>query len=154
MLDAPRIIESAAQLTAAIRLTIPRTEIQHVMGPGLAELRAAVTAQGLAPTGPWLTHHFRMDPAIFDFEIALPVSTPVAAAGRMRTGHLPATTVARAVLHGDYAGLPAAWGELDAWIAAHGYTPGAELWERYVVGPESHSNPADWRTELNRPVTR
>jgi effector-binding domain-containing protein len=84
----------------------------------------------------------------------LPVSTPVAAAGRVRTGHLPATTVARAILHGNYAGLSAAWGELDAWIAAHGYAPGPELWERYVVGPESSSNPADWRTELNRPVTR
>lgn len=154
MLETPWITESVAQLTAVIRFTVPRTEIRNVMGPGLAELRAAVASQGIAVTGPWLTHHFRMDPAIFDFEIALPVASPLIVAGRVRGGRLPATIVARAVLHGDYAGLPAAWGELDAWITAHGYAAGPELWERYLVGPESSPNPADWRTELNRPVTR
>jgi hypothetical protein len=30
---------------------------------------AAVAAQGIAPAGPWFTHHLRMDPATFDFEI-------------------------------------------------------------------------------------
>lgn len=35
MIDTPQITQSAAQLTAVIRLTIPRAEIQKVMGPAI-----------------------------------------------------------------------------------------------------------------------
>ena len=152
MLDKPQIVRTDAQLTAVIRLTIPREEIRNVMGPGIAELMAAVTAQGIAPAGPWFTHHLRMDPDTFDFEIGVPVRAPVSPAGRVRAGHLPAATVARTVYHGPYEGLGAAWAEFDAWIAAEGHTPGVDLWECYIAGPESSSDPATWRTELNRPL--
>jgi effector-binding domain-containing protein len=122
------------------------------MGPGISEVMAAVAAQGIAPTGPWFTHHLRMDPAIFDFEICVPVSTPVAPVGRVKPGQLPAARVARTIYRGPYEGLGAAWGEFDAWIASQGLTPGPDLWEVYAVGPESSPDPADWRTELNRPL--
>jgi len=154
MLDKPIIVQTAAQPTAIIRLTIPREEIRDVMGPGHAELMAAVAAQRIAPAGPWFTHHLRMDPAIFDFEIGVPVSASIAAAGRVEAGQLPAATVARTVYHGDYEGLGPAWAEFDAWITAQGHTPGEDLWECYVAGPESNSDPATWRTELNRPLAR
>jgi len=101
------------------------------MGPGIGELMATVAAQGIAPAGPWFTHHLRMDPNTFDFEIGVPVTAPVAAAaaGRVKPGQLPATTVARTVFQGAYEGLGAAWGEFDAWIVANGHRPGPELWE-------------------------
>jgi effector-binding domain-containing protein len=153
MLDTPQIAQTTKQLTAVIRLTIPRAEIRNVMGPGIAELMATVVAQGIAPAGPWFTHHLRMDPATFDFEIGVPVTAPVAASGRVKAGQLPATTVARTVHHGPYEGLGGAWGELDAWIAANGHTPGPDLWECYVVGPEANPDPANWCTQLNRPLS-
>ena len=152
MLDTPQVAKTDDQQTAVIRLTIPRAEIRNVMGPGIGELMATVAAQGIATAGPWFTHHLRMDPKIFDFEIGVPVAAPVAPAGRVKAGHLPATKVARTVYHGPYEGLGAAWGELDAWIAGQGHTTKADLWECYVAGPESGSDPAGWRTELNRPI--
>jgi effector-binding domain-containing protein len=154
MLENPRIVQSDAQLTAVIRLTIPRKEIQNVMGPGVGELMAAVAAQGVAPAGPIFSHHLRMNPDIFDFEIGVPVQAPVSAAGRVQPGQLPAASVARTVYHGPYEGLGAAWGEFDAWIAAEGHSTAPDLWECYVAGPESGPDPATWRTELNRPLTR
>ena len=154
MLDKPEIIQTAAQPTAVLRLTIPRAEIQNVMGPGYREVMAAVAAQGIATVGPWLTHHLRMDPDVFDFEICVPVATPISASGRVKPGELPAATVARTVYRGRYEGLPAAWGEFMAWIAAQGHTPAPDLWEIYAAGPESSPDPANWRTELNRPITR
>ena len=127
MLDTPQITQTAAQLTAIIRLTVPREEIRDVMGPGIGEVRAAVAAQGIAPAGPWFTHHLRMDPVTFDFEVGVPVAAPVVAVGRVKAGHLPATKVARTVYRGAYEGLAAAWGEFMAWIAAEGHTPGPDL---------------------------
>jgi effector-binding domain-containing protein len=152
MIDTPEIKQSAAQITATIRFTIPREEIRNVMGPGIGELMAAVAAQDIAPAGPVFSHHFRMDPSIFDFEVGVPVTKPVAPAGRVKPGELPATTVARTVYHGDYEGLGAAWGEFGKWITANGHAPALDLWECYVAGPESSPDPANWRTELNRPL--
>jgi effector-binding domain-containing protein len=152
MIETPHVTHSPEQLIAAIRLTIPRDRIQQVMGPGIGELMATLATQGIAPAGPWMSHHFRMDPGTFDFEICVPVAAPVAPAGRVTPGILRAVKVARTVYHGGYEGLGAAWGELDAWIAAQRLSPAPDLWECYVVGPESGPDPAAWRTQLNRPL--
>lgn len=150
MIDTPQIVQTSEQLFASIHVTVPRAQIQEVMGPGFEELLSTVAAQGITPTGPWFTHHFRMDPEVFDFEICVPVAQPVVPAGRVQPGRRPGATVARTIYHGDYAGLGDAWGEFDSWIAGQGRAPAGDLWESYTTGPESSSNPADWRTELSR----
>lgn len=154
MIDTPQIVQTAAQPTAVIRLTIPRAEIRNVMGSGIGELMATLGTQGVVPAGRWFTHHLKMDPDVFDFEIGVPVTAPVAAAGRVAPGQLPAATVARTIYHGPYEGLAAAWPQLDAWIAARGRTPGPSLWETYVTDPASNPDPATWRTELTRPLAK
>jgi effector-binding domain-containing protein len=152
MIDTPSIVQTAAQPTACIHLVVPREEVRNVMGPGYRELMDAVTAQGVAPAGPWLNHHLRMNPEVFDFELSVPVAAPVSPVGRVTMGQLPAARVARTVYHGPYEGLPAAWREFEAWIAAEGHKPAPDLWECYVAGPESGPDPGTWRTELNRPL--
>jgi effector-binding domain-containing protein len=152
MLDTPEITQTAAQLTAKLRLTIPREDIRQVMGPGIQEVMETIKAQGIAPTGPWLTYHLSLAPDIFDFEICVPVAVSVVPKGRVVAGELPAATVARTVYQGDYEGLGEAWGEFRDWIEANGHTPGPNLWERYLIGPESSPDPSSWRTELNRPL--
>ena len=152
MLDTPQIVKTTAQQTAVIRLTIPRAEIQKVMGPAIGELMTAVAAQGIAPTGPVYSYHFRMDPDTFDFEVGVPVASPVGAVDRVKPGQLPAATVARTVYRGPYEGLGPAWGEFETWIKANGHKSAPDLWECYVAGPESSPDPAAWRTELNRPL--
>jgi effector-binding domain-containing protein len=151
-IDAPQVIEIAPQLIASIRLCVPRGEMRKVMGPGLSELKAAVAAQGIAPTGPWFDHHFRRPTNTFDFEICLPVAARVTPVGRVKAGQRPATTIARTIYHGDYNGLGAAWGEFEAWIVANGHKTGPDFWQCYVAGPESNDDPSTWRTELNRPL--
>lgn len=152
MIDTPQVTQTTAQLTAFVHLTVPRAEIRNVMWPGLSEVKTALTVQGIAVTGPWFTHHLRMDPDFFDFEICLPVASPITASGRVEPGQWPVTTVARTIYHGDYEELGAGWGEFDAWIAAKGYVTRPDMWERYVLGPESNPDPSTWRTELNRPL--
>jgi effector-binding domain-containing protein len=84
--------------------------------------------------------------------LGVKVSAPVKATGRVKRGELPAAKVARTVYSGPYEGLPAAWSEFDKWIKANGHEQATDLWELYSVGPQSTPNPADWRTELNRPL--
>jgi effector-binding domain-containing protein len=150
MLDKPQIVQTTARPTAFIHLTVPRAEVQNVMGPGLQEVLAAVAAQGSTPAGPWFTHHLKMEPGVFDFEISVPVTKPISAAGRVQPGQWPAMKMARTTYHGPYDDLGSAWGEFDAWIAAAGHSTAADLWEVYSLGPEAGSDPAGWSTELSR----
>lgn len=152
MLENPHIADTAVRHTAVIRLTIPRAEIQQVMGPAHREVMAAVAAQGMKPAGAWFSHHFKMHPDIFDFEVGVPVPTPITASGRVVAATLPATRVARAVYRGPYEGLGSGWGEFMDWMEEEGLKPADELWEFYVAGPETGPDASAWRTELNRPL--
>ena len=150
MIEPLRILQTTPQLTASIPLRIPREEIRNVMGPGLAELRTAVAAQKVAVTGPWFTHHFRNPGEVFDFEICLPVATPVAPADRVKPGQWPAMKIVQTTYHGGYEGLGSAWGEFIGVIKAAGHKTADGLYESYVIGPETSPDPAAWRTVLSK----
>lgn len=152
MIDEPTILQSEAQPAAVIRFTIPRSEIAQVMGPAFQELIGTLSAQGVTPAGPWFSHHLKMDPEVFDFEVGFPVSRSITPAGRVTNGELPAARVARTTFHGNYDGLGSAWEQFHAWLDANGHTPAANFWECYTAGPESSPDPALWKTELNRPL--
>lgn len=154
MLDKPQIIQTEEQCTAVIRLTIPREEIRNVMCPAIEEVLAAVAAQGIGPAGPVFSYHLKMTPGIFDFEVGVPVTAPLTPLGRVRPGRLPAATVARTNYRGSYEGLGDAWCDFIDWIEGSGHTPAPDLWECYVIGPESGPDSAIWQTELNRPLLR
>jgi effector-binding domain-containing protein len=126
--------------------------MMKAFGPAVQELMATLADQGVKPVGAVFAHHLRMPPDMFDFELGVEVAAPVKAAGRVKPGQLPAAKVARTVYHGPYDGLPGAWGEFVTWMKANDHEQAEDLWEVYSVGPQSSPNPADWRTELNRPL--
>lgn len=152
MIDSPVKVSTEKQATAAIRLAMPRADIQKFMDPAIQELFAALAAQGIAPAGPLSSYHFRIDPAFFDFEICIPVAKPVQAVGRVINSELPAATVMRTHYHGPYEGLGTAWGEFHATIGVESGCESGGLWESYVKGPESSPDPAQWITQLNQPL--
>jgi effector-binding domain-containing protein len=154
MIDEPQIVKTEEQTAAVIRLTIPRSDIQSAMGPAIREVMSTIAAQGLAPLGPVFAHYFRMDPKTFDFEVGVPVAKGVKPVGRVKPGKLPAAEVARTVYRGPYEGLYSAWAEFEKWIAAKKLGTAKNLWECYVVGPESGPDAKKWKTELNRPLKR
>lgn len=154
MLDTPRLARMPDQLTAVVRMTVSHGEMESDRGSGFKEVMGALAAQGIAPAGPWFVHHLKMDLETHEYEVGVPVVSPVSPMGRVKPGYWPASMVARAVLHGSYENLGAAWIELNAWIATQGHTPGPDLWECYARGPESSPDPDSWRTELNRPLIR
>ena len=152
MIDTPKIIQTTAQHIACIHLVIPRAQMMRLFGPTVEELVAGLTAQGMPPAGSAFAHHLAMRPDMFDFEIGFVTTAAVSPSGRIKAGQWPAQKVARTVYHGPYEGLPAAWGEFDAWMKAGALVQAEDLWEHYVTGPHSSPDPATWRTELTRPL--
>jgi effector-binding domain-containing protein len=152
VIDEPTIVKTAARRAAIVHLTIPKAAIGKEMGPGIAEVRAALAAQNIAAAGPWFTRHYKMDPEVWDFDIGVPVAEAIKPAGRVKNGELPAATVARTVYHGGYEGLGEAWPKLDAWISGQGRKPAGSLWETYLSDPSTNPDPSSYETELSRPL--
>ena len=150
--DGPSVIDMPAQHAAAIHITVPRREIQQVMGPTLQELHGVLAAQGLTPSGPWFTHHLEMTPDTFNFEVCIPVSAALTETGRVVNRSFSTRRAARVVYRGGYEGLSSAWGGLMQWIDAQGFTAAPDLFECYAAGPETGAPASEWRTELMRPL--
>lgn len=152
MLSPLAVVHAEAQPAAVIHITCPRDEIQTVMGPAIAEVIAAARSQGLGPAGPVFSHHFAMQPGIFNFEVGVPVSGSLKPVGRVVAGELPAAKVVRTIYTGPYEGLGEAWGEFIDELEAAGHKHAPNLWERYLTDPATTSNESDYQTELNRPL--
>ena len=152
MLDQPVFVQTEAQVAAVIHITVPRDQIQEVMGPAIHEVIDAVTKQGIGPVGAVFAHHFGMTPGIFNFEVGVPVSGPVSPTGRVKAGEIPAASIMRTVYTGPYEGLGDAWGDFQDLVEAKGLTLGPNLWERYLEGPETGRDASTYRTELNQTV--
>lgn len=152
MIDHPEIIQTSELITAVIHLTVPRAQIASVMGPAIAEIISAITAQGATLIGPCYSYHLQRPSDVFDFEVGFPVNQPISPVGRVKMSQLPATKVVRTTYCGAYEGLGAAWGEFCAWINSNKLDTQDSLWESYLSGPESSADPALWRTELNCPL--
>jgi hypothetical protein len=152
VIEPPRIEQSAAVEAAVIHITIPREQMQAVMGPAFGELTSALQAQGLTLAGPPFAHHLKIEPGTWDFELGFPVDRQVRPVGRVQPGRLPASTVARTVCTGPYEGLSGGWGELMAWVERQGRRAAPDLWENYLTDPRTTPDPADYRTELVRPL--
>jgi effector-binding domain-containing protein len=150
MNETAQIVQTSSQLSAIIPITVPRSQMMEVMGPGIHEAMAAAQEQGIGPAGAWFAHHLRIEPEIFDFEICVPVTAPVKPTGRVLASEWPAMKVIRTVYHGPYEGLGDAWGEFMGWIESQGLKTTEDLWERYLVGPEVGPDGELYRTELNR----
>ncbi len=152
MIDTPEIIQRAEQRTAVIHIVVAREQIRSVMGPGRQELIAVLAEQKITPIGPFFSHHLRLDPMVFDFEIGVPVEQAVTSSGRVKPSRLPPCTLARTIYHGPYEGLHQAWVAFDQWIVAQEKIPGPSLVECYLSGPESGPDSSHWRTELSRAI--
>ncbi len=152
MIDEPHLTQLEAQTIAFIHLKIPREQIKFVIDTALRELRMALASQGVKPIGPWFTHHRRVDPNFFDFEVCLPVGNDLVPAGRVEAGRMSESKVARTIYRGPYEGLAGAWTEFRKWIAAQGCKTEDEQWERYLAGPEKSDDPMEWETELSKAI--
>ncbi len=152
MIEPPSITLRPGSHAAVVPLVISRDAMPRYFGAAITEIMAVLTAQGIEPAGPVVAHHLRPTPTMFDFEVAVPVGRPVTAAGRVEPRDWPPRTVAATVYRGPYDGLHGAWGLFMAWLAANGHRPAPDLYETYLTDPNVVSDPAEYRTRLERPL--
>jgi effector-binding domain-containing protein len=158
MLTALEIVDAEPQAAAVIRLTIPAEACRTEFRPAVEELLATLDEQGLAPAGPLFDFHLKWPSDEFDFEVGFPIRASIEAKGRVRAGGLPAAKIARTEYQGPYESLPEAWQAftraIDTALEGRGWQRAGQLWQVYLVGPETESDEQLFRTLLNVVIER
>ena len=141
-----------AQPIVGIRTTVAMNEIGKVMGPLFGEVHGHIRQNGQQAAGaPLAVYHSRPGDTV-DLECAIPVASPLAGAGRVRAGELPAGKAATVTHTGPYDQLGRTWEALTAWMKSEGLEPAGAPWEVYVTDPGREPDPSKWRTDIFFPV--
>ncbi|MEE6281718.1 GyrI-like domain-containing protein [Georgenia sunbinii] len=148
----PEIIQLPEVATAAVRDTIPMTELAGFFDRSFGLLATVLAEQGASPTGPAYARYFGLPGDTVDVELGYPVAEVIRRQGEVYAASLAAPRVVRAVHEGSYDQLGDSWRALWEWIVARGLNAADEMWEVYVTEPTPDGDPAAMRTELSWPL--
>lgn len=140
------------QHTLTIRAAAVVDKLPELLGEFFGEVYAHILQHGQEPSGMPFSRYYDMDGVNVDFECGMPVASPIAGAGRVQAGELPAGTVATVTHMGPYDDLPQSWNALLAWMGTQGLDPAGPPWEVYFTDPGEEPDPAKWRTDIYVPV--
>ena len=141
-----------AQPVLGIRTTIRMAEIGKAMGALFGDVYEYLRRSGQTPAGSPLAIYHRMEGGTVELECALPVAAPMAGAGRIQAGELPAGRAATVTHMGPYDDLRQTWSALTKWMESQGLAGAGAPWEVYVTDPGAEPDQSKWRTDIFFPV--
>jgi len=119
-----------AQTTAVVRGLVPPADVPNWLKRAHRYVSQTLARQGRLATGPLFARYTDRGDRI-EVEAGVPTDGAVVANGRISPSGLPAATVAVTVHQGGYAGLDAAYEQLDWWLADRALLVTGPHWERY-----------------------
>jgi AraC family transcriptional regulator len=115
--------------------------------------------RGIAFTGYPITRYLETSMGLVTLETGMRVTAhgddwPAGGGGEgdVLAETLPGGPAAVTIHAGPYDQLPAAYAELEEWIATNGFRPIGAPWEAYLNDPADHPDPQDWKTEVCWPL--
>ncbi|HEX5332679.1 MAG TPA: GyrI-like domain-containing protein [Cellulomonas sp.] len=144
--------ERDPQTILGVREVVPMTRFQEFFGRAFGVAAADLGRQGAAPAGPPVALYRGPVTTTVDVTAGFPVGQPVTPGPGVVTATLPGGPTVEAVHTGSYDSLPTTYAEVTAFIAEQGLTPEGEMWEEYLVGPDTEPDPSRWQTRVVFPA--
>jgi effector-binding domain-containing protein len=142
-----------AQSVASVREHVSTEGISQLFG----EIFGYLGQRGISPIGPpvGIYHDEEFREQDLDVEVAVPVAGSVPKSDRVKSRELPGAEEMACVIHqGSYETVGGTYGQLMAWVEAHGYRMAGPIREVYLQGPESGNDPSAYVTEIQLPVEK
>lgn len=122
----------------------------------IAELGAALVAQGLAATGPagGIYADEVFTEGVGEATVFIPCDGTFEPSGRARPLAVPAAEVATITHAGSHQDIDRSYGTLATYVSEHALGIPGPIREYYLVGPEQASDERRWRTQIAWPIFR
>lgn len=134
-----------------MRKRIRPQEIAAALGELFPAVHQFSVRNGIVMAGPPFCRYRELGAEGMTLEAGMPISAPAEGEGDVLAGALPAGRVASTIHAGPYDDLPQAHAAIEAWLEEHELS-GGDAWEVYLTDPGLVEDPADWRTEVLRPI--
>jgi effector-binding domain-containing protein len=155
----PQIQVRAAQPYVAIQRIVTMDGISGAVDEAFPELFGWLAANAIAMGGPPFIRYLVIDMAAeLEIELAVPVGTPAAGSGLIRTGVLSEGRYVVLRHTGPYDGLIASNAALQRWAREHRVefdtwdTARGSAWrsrtEHYLTDPSKETDPAKWEVDV------
>ena len=133
----PCAIETQSALPVlCVRTRAPMQNLPQVIGAGYSAIGAYLGEAGAMPVGAPYVTYYNADMQDLDVEVGMPVAGPLPGKGEVQFRVIPECRVATCLYTGPYPQLGAGYEALQAWMAAQGLIPAAQMFEWYLNSPD------------------
>jgi effector-binding domain-containing protein len=150
--------ELDARTVLGVREVVKMTELTEFFARAFAAAATELAKQGNHPAGPPVaiysgqpTDMVTVTAGFPAIRPANPAQPPDATAGLV-LAELPGGPAVTAIHIGSYDQLSTSYSKISAWMMEHQVKPTNQMWEEYLVGPDTVSDPALWQTRIVFPI--
>jgi effector-binding domain-containing protein len=148
----PRLVDLASQPVVAVRGAVPPEQLPAFFAGAFEAAARAAEGDGVPVTGPPFARYPEPPGDVVVVEAGFPVAAPVRPHADAYPTELRAGRAVEAVHVGAYDELERTYSTLTSWIEDQGLHAAADMWEWYLVGPETATDPSTWRTKVVVPL--
>jgi effector-binding domain-containing protein len=141
-------VQLEPRTVAGVRETVAMNALTDFFGRAYETTSTALAQQGAFPTGAPIAIYHGTPTTTADITAGFPVGQPVTPDGAIVTETLPGGPAAQTMHIGSYDDLATTYSALVIWFADQSLTAGTEMWEEYLVGPDSEPDPSHWQTRI------
>ncbi len=146
-------IELEPRTMLGVHDTVPMSDMTAYFERAFVESGAELGRQGSFPAGaPIAFYHGAPTENAADITAGFPVSQAVVPGPDTVVLTLPGGQAVETIHTGAYDELGRTYAELTDWIDSEKLVPAGDMWEEYLVGPDSEPDPEKWQTRIVFPL--
>ena len=147
MLDV-KLEDRPIQRTAAMRASVPVSELPAFFDRAFPTVLATLQRQGLQPAGEPFGYYPVAPTQRVEVEAGFPVDDSFRPTGDVVASQLPGGRIVSATHLGPYDMLEKTYTGLLAWAEDQGLQPSGPMWECYLTDPRLEPDPSHWQTKV------
>ncbi|MGO4690554.1 GyrI-like domain-containing protein [Glaciibacter sp. 2TAF33] len=145
-------VELQPQTMLGVRDVVPLTGLSIFFGTAFDATAAELARQGVRPAGAPIALYTGNPTDTVDVTAGFPVVDPVETGPSTVVVDLSGGPAVQIVHTGNYDTLADTYAQVIEWLTEQKLTPTSQVWEEYLVGPDSGADPADWQTRIVFPI--
>jgi effector-binding domain-containing protein len=145
-------VELQPRTLLGVRDVVRLTELSNFFGTAFDAAAAELVRLGVAPAGPPIALYTGNPSDTVDVTAGYPVAVPVEGTPSFVVVDLAGGPAVQTIHIGSYDTLADTYTEIVEWLTKEKLTPTSQVWEEYLLGPDSGASPAEWQTRIVFPV--
>ena len=146
-------IELEPRTFVGLHDVVPMTELTDFFGRAYTVTGAEIEKQGVEQAGPPIAMYHGIPTDTIDITAGFPVNQPITPANGTVVATLSGGPAIETIHTGSYDSMTGTYNDLMTWLEEQHIAVPEDMWEEYLIGPDTEADPATWQTRIVIPLT-